>query len=67
MSHHEIWYIRRLQKYFNEHYLQYDETVEWYATLEINKWRFKINELYLEIILVCDDNGVITEFRKTLT
>lgn len=62
--HHEWWYIRRLQTYYNEHYLNYDEEVEWYGNPEPNKWRFVIKKLGLNILLTCDDDGNITEVRS---
>lgn len=66
VKHHEWWYIKRLQKYFNEHYLVYDETVEWYANPEPNKWRFLIHELGLNILLTCDEKGNVTEERSKI-
>lgn len=61
--HHEWWYIKRLQKYYNDHYLQHDEEVEWYANPKPNKWRFIIPKLMLNVLLTCDDEGNVTEER----
>lgn len=58
--HHEYWYIKRLQKYYNAYYLQYDDEIEWYANPEPNKWRFRIPSMKLEIELECDDRGNIS-------
>ena len=63
--HHEWWYIKRLQRYFNEHYLEHDESTEWFADPKPNTWKFIIPELNLEIILRCDDDGKVTEERRT--
>ena len=62
--HHEWWYIKRLQKYYNEHYLEHDETTEWFADPKPNTWRFILPELNLDIILTCDDDGKVTEERR---
>lgn len=66
VKHHEWWYIKHLQRYFNKHYLNYDETVEWYANPEPNKWRFIVHELGLSILLICDKNGKVTEERSEI-
>lgn len=62
-KHHEWWYIERLQRYYNDHYLQYDEEVEWYANPLPNQWRFIIPKLRLNVLLTCDDEGNVTEER----
>ena len=61
---HEWWYIKRLQKYVNKHYGEYDESIEWYANPLPNQWRFVIPELELTILLTCDDEGEIVEERR---
>lgn len=62
--HHEWWYIRRLQKYYNEHYIQHDEDTEWFADPKPHVWRFRLPGLGYDIILTCDDNGKVTEERR---
>ena len=58
------WYEKRLQKYFDECYEEYKETVEWYTNPANNKWKFIIPELELKVLLICDDHGTITEIHK---
>lgn len=62
--HHEWWYIKRLQKYYNERYLPYDEEVEWYGNPNPNQWRFVIPSKKLNVLFTCDDNGNVTEERS---
>lgn len=62
--HEEYWYIKRLQKYYKDHFLQYDEEVEWYGNPNMNQWRFRIPSMKWEVILTCDDNGDITMETK---
>lgn len=64
VSHHEWWYIKRLQKYYNEHYSQYEDSVEWFGNPLPNQWRFWIPELGCEVYLTCDDKGKVTEEIK---
>ena len=60
----ETYYAFRLQKYFNKFYFDYEETVEFYVNPEINKWRFIIPELNMEVLLTCYDDGRIVERRE---
>ena len=59
--HHEHWYIKRLQKYYNDHYLRYDDEVEWYGNPEPNKWRFRIPSKKWKVSLTCNDKGNTTD------
>lgn len=54
-------YERRLQRYFNAHYSQYDDTVEWFTDTAPNKWKFIVPELGKAITLICGANGVVCE------
>lgn len=63
MKHHELWYIRRLQCYYNEHFLEFDEYVEWFANPKPNTWKFKIPRFGMTVILTCDDEGNVSEER----
>ena len=58
------WYEDHLQRYFDEHYGEYDETVEWYINPDQNKWEFKVPELGVKIILRCNERGHVTEFKN---
>ena len=60
----ETYYAFHLQKYFNEFYFDYEETVEFYANPAINKWHFMIPELGLDILITCYDDGRIVERRE---
>ena len=66
MVNKEQWYADRLQRYFDKHYSEFDETVEWYANPGPNQWRFRIYEVGLEILLTCDDKGRIIEERTRM-
>ena len=60
----EGFFNAKLQKYFDKFYREYSETAEFYVNPEINKWRFIIRELGLNILLTCDDDGRIVERRE---
>lgn len=62
----ENYYTRRLQRYFDKHYKDYEETAEYYVNPAINQWRFYIPELGYEVILTCDFYGGVAEVRKYL-
>lgn len=59
-------YYQFLDRYFNKHFGEYDETVLWYVDPAINKWKFMIRELGQVITLTCDNNGVVTEERRNI-
>ena len=63
--HHEYWYIKRLQKHYNENYIQHDDEVEWFANAKPNEWRFRIPSMKLEITLICEDDESITAIGRT--
>lgn len=54
-------YQRRLQRYFDKHYGEYDESAEWYPDGAPNRWRFDIPELHQEVTLVCGSDGKVEE------
>ena len=60
------YYNQRLQLYFNRHYKRYAKTAEFYVNPEINKWRFIIPDLNLNILLTYYDDGRIVEVREGL-
>lgn len=62
----EKWYQRRLYKYFEEHYGEYEDTAEYWNDPAINQWLFDIPELGLRIELTCSDRGIVTEQRYRL-
>ena len=62
----EDYYNYHLQKYFNKFYFDYEETAEFYVNPDINKWRFIIPELSLNILLTCYDDGRIVERREVI-
>lgn len=66
MVNKEQWYADRLQRYFDKHYSEFDETAEWYVNPGPNQWRFRIYEVGLEILLTCDDKGRIIEERTRM-
>ena len=66
MVNKEQWYADRLQRYFDKHYSEFDETAEWYVNPGPNQWRFRIYEVGLEVLLTCDDKGRITEERTRM-
>lgn len=63
-KHTEKFYNTKLQRYFDKYYSDYAETAEFYVNPEINKWRFIIPELSLNILLTCYDDGRIVERRE---
>ena len=60
----ETYYAFHLQKYFNEFYFSYEETVEFYVNPDVNKWHFIVPELGFEVWLTCYDDGRIVERRE---
>lgn len=64
----EKWYQRRLYKYFEEHYGQYEDEAEYWNDPAINQWLFDIPALGMRVELTCSDRGIVTEQRyKPLT
>lgn len=62
----EAYYQGRLQRYFDRHYIEYSETTEFYVNPAINKWKFNIPELGIEVVLTCNDIGWVVEKRRRL-
>ncbi len=61
MARKDSYYERHLQKYFDEHYGEFEETVEWFVDSAPNKWKFIVPELSIAVTLVCGSNGEINE------
>lgn len=56
----------RLNKYFMEHYGQYEMSVRWHSDDTISKWTCDIKELGITVCLRCDIiTGIVTETKKT--
>lgn len=62
----EKWYQRRLYKYFEEHYGEYEDTAEYWNDPAINQWLFDIPEIGIRVELTCSDRGIVTEQRYKL-
>ena len=62
----EKWYQRRLAKYFEEHYIGYDDSAEYWDDPAPNQWLFDIPELGVRIKFTCDDRGKVSETRYRL-
>lgn len=57
-----VRYDRRLQRYFDKHYGQFDETAEWFVDHAPNEWKFFIPELEQVVTLICSSStGEIVE------
>ena len=52
-----LYYRRRLQRYFDEHYKEYEEQIEFYPDPAPNAWKFIIPELSQIIRLSCSEDG----------
>jgi hypothetical protein len=59
----EKWYQRRLAKYFEEHYEQYEDTAEYFPDPFVNQWLFDIPERAVRVELTCTDKGEVKEQR----
>lgn len=55
----EKFFDRKLKSYYDRHYKQFDDEVEWYVNPAINQWKFLLRGTV--IILVCDEDGVVHE------
>ena len=62
----ESYYTPKLQKYFDKYYSAFAETAEFYVNPEVNKWRFIVHELGLNILLTCYDDGRIVKTRESM-
>lgn len=68
MSRSERFYYNKLQRYFDQHYgeyerAEYEDSVEYYINPAPNQWKFYIPELGVVVILTCDDRGKVEEIR----
>ena len=59
----ERFYQNHLQKYFDKHFKEYENTIEYFVDPALNQWKFTVPELDETIILVCEDSGKV---RKTI-
>lgn len=59
----ERFYQNHLRKYFDKHFSEYEDTVEYFVDPAPNQWKFTVPELDETIILVCEDSGKV---RKTI-
>ena len=66
MAKHTRFYMKCLQKYFDEFYEDYGDTAGWLVNPAPNKWQFIILELGLKVTLTCDDNGRVTETKMNI-
>ena len=62
----EKWYQRRLAKYFEDNYVEYEDTAEYWNDPAPNQWLFDIPDLRLRVELTCNDKGVVTEQKYNL-
>lgn len=59
--HSEQWYQIRLSKHFQEKYGDMEETVGFYVNPADNKWLFEIPEQGISVLLICHEDGTVTE------
>lgn len=55
------WYQRRLARYFEEAYSEYEDYVEWFNDPFVNQWLFDIPEQGVRVELTCTDKGEVKE------
>lgn len=57
----------RLNKYFQEHYGEYDLTANWHADDTIMRWRCDISQLGMTITLTCNPKtGEVTQTQEKM-
>lgn len=56
----EQWYRARLSRYFDEHFIGYEDSVLWFTDPAPNQWLFDIPELNTRVELTCDTSGNVT-------
>lgn len=61
MKHKDVWYQRRLAKYFDERFFTIEDIVEFYPDPAANVWLFEHTGFNIIIKLTCDDYGVVTK------
>lgn len=54
----------KFNRYFMEHFAQYEDECEWLVDTPRGYWRFEIPSLRLQVTLEMDDDGNIREVRK---
>ena len=53
------WYQCRLAKYFEEHFMEYEDVALWWNDPAPNQWLFDIPERDERVELTCRDSGAI--------
>lgn len=61
MKHKDVWYQRRLAKYFDEHFFAIEDIVDFYPDPEVNVWLFEHTGFNIMIKLTCNDDGTVTK------
>ena len=61
-----IYYMSRLQKYFDSYWGAYGDSAGWMVNPKPNQWQFVIFELGLKVTLTCNDNGQVRERRERI-
>ena len=56
----EQWYRSRLSRFFDTHYLNYEDDILWWTDPAPNQWLFDIPELNTRVELACDNKGNVT-------
>lgn len=54
-------YQRRLERYFDRYYGEYEDSIEWYPDISENQWMFDVSELRKRVTLTCGADGKIEE------
>lgn len=55
-----MWYRTRLSRFFDMHYIEYEDDILWFPDPAPNQWLFDISELNTRIELTCDAKGNVT-------
>lgn len=53
----------KINSYFNHHFSQYSIECEWLTDTPEGNWRFEIPSLLIEVTLLLNDDGSVTEIR----
>lgn len=64
----ERWYQKRLSNFFMKHYGHHEEAhdIGYYNNPAPNVWKFEVPYLRTLVVLVCDDEGNVTEHTYKL-
>ena len=55
------FYQSYLERYFNERYGAFEDTIEFFNDPAPNAWSFYIPDINYTATITCDDNGIVTE------